>query len=277
MSSEISRLERVIQVTGTTPVTRKEIVRGLGELGVVAGDLVIVHSSLSRMGWVVGGAQAVVEALFEAVGAEGTLVMPAHSSELSNPANWRNPPVPESWWAPIREAMPAFDVHATPTDRMGAICECFRALPAARRSEHPQVSFCASGPLAATIVDNHELEYGLGEGSPLARCYEHGAKVLLLGVGHDRNTSLHLGEHRADWPSRTRTREGAPLLRGGTRQWVEFDDLEVESDDFARLGEAFERSSSSARQGRVGKALCRLMSQVEVVDFAREWISANRG
>ena len=69
----------------------------------------IVHSSLSSIGWVCGGAVGVVLALEQAVTGDGTLVMPAHSGNLSDPAKWENPPVPQAWWQTIRESMPAYD------------------------------------------------------------------------------------------------------------------------------------------------------------------------
>ena len=91
------------------PVTQERLRSDLIRLGVREGMVLNVHSSLSRLGWVAGGAQAVVGALLQAVGPAGTLLMPAHSGQLSEPANWRQPPVPETWWPEIRAALPAFD------------------------------------------------------------------------------------------------------------------------------------------------------------------------
>src|SRR5512146_2871888 len=87
------------------PRTRESLAHDFRTLGVEPGMVVIVHSSLSAIGWVCGGAVAVIQALLDVLTPLGTLVMPAHSGELSDPAQWHHPPVPESWWSVIRETM----------------------------------------------------------------------------------------------------------------------------------------------------------------------------
>jgi len=201
--------------------------------------------------------------------------MPTHSGQLTDPAGWRAPPVPPSWWPFIREHEPAFDPAATPTRQMGAIAECFRALPGVRRSNHPHVSFAARGANAARIVDGHALGDSLGETSPLARLYELDGQVLLLGVGHDRNSSIHLAEYRTAVPTRRREWKAGPILLGGKRVWASYEDIAFDTGDFAALGAAFaERGHETS--GRVGYAPARLMRQRAIVDFAAGWIAAAR-
>jgi len=267
--------EAAIVSVSASPVTPSQLRADLARLGVASGNVLIVHSALSRLGWVAGGAQTVVLALLEAIGPEGTLVMPTHSTQLSDPANWRSPPVPTAWWPTIRAETPPFDPILTPTRSMGAVVETFRRHPACTRSLHPLTSFAALGPRAAKIVADHRLGSGLGEHSPLARLYDADARVLLLGVGHGNNTSLHLAESRANFPDKRWHREGAPIRREGRRQWVEFDELVWDDSDFESVGAAFARTGLE-RQGRVGAGEARLMPMRDLVDFGVRWFESER-
>lgn len=256
------------------PATTSSITGDLVRLGLGPGDIVIVHSSLSAMGFVVGGAQAVVAALLDAVAPTGTIVVPTQTG-LSDPSTWENPPVPASWWPVVRAEMPAYDPALTPTRGMGAIVECFRHHPETIRSAHPRLSFAANGLDAPSIVGAHPLSPGLGESSPLARLYELDAKVLLIGVTDANNTSLHLAEYRADWPGKTFGPERVPMVVDGEPGWVDYEDLSLDEDDFAEIGAAFERTGA-ASLGTVGRAPSRLCSQRAIVDFAVRWMGLHR-
>jgi len=272
--AEAKRTE-LIERTGSTPNTVTSLVHELRRLGIRPGSTVLVHSSLSALGWVAGGAVAVIEALIRVLEDSGTLVMPTHSADLSDPLHWTNPPVPEAWWPIVRESMPPFDPKKTPTRGMGRVPELFRNYPGVVRSGHPQLSFAAVGPRAAEITASHSLEHGLGEESPLARLYEMDAQVLLLGATHASNTSLHLAEYRAEYPTKRVRIDGAPILVDGERIWVEIQDLEFEPDDFSEVGQEF-IATGAVREGTVGLARAQIMSQPRLVDFAVTWMEARR-
>jgi aminoglycoside 3-N-acetyltransferase len=149
-------------------ITKEEMVYSLRLMDIKEGDIVLVHSSLSSIGYVDGGAEAVIDALLEAVGSEGTIIM----STLTG------------WFEP-------FDSKASPS-AVGKISEKFRQREAARRSLHPVHSVAAIGKHAEYITSGHEsCETGCGEGSPYYKLLELGGKVMLLGVDMDRNTIMH--------------------------------------------------------------------------------------
>ena len=269
---------KIVQKT-EVPATIDSLQVDFSALGLRSGMVLLVHSSLSAMGWVCGGGVAVIIALQEVLGATGTLVMPAHSTDLTEPSQWQNPPVPESWWSVIREKMPAYHPDLTPTRSMGVIAETFRKQKGVLRSAHPHHSFCAYGHQASTIIDNHSLEFSLGEGSPLARIYDLDGFVLLLGVGHDSNTSMHLAEYRATYPTRRIVQEGAPISAAGSRKWTTFENMDLDSSDFEQIGEDFLGSDvgRGVHRGKVGLANCQLMPQRAAVDFTVDWLEKNRG
>ena len=186
-----------------------------------------------------------------------------------------NPPVPASWIEPIRAGLPAYDpYHADEGDRgRGGVlpppsADTTRAAPDAVVRGH--------GPLASTIVDPHDLAAGFGDESPLGRLYALGAKVALLGVGHSNNTSLHLAEHRAEWPGKATTREGSPMLVDGRREWVTYDDLDRDEGDFPAIGEAF-AATGQTTTATVGVGSAQQCSMPALIDFAVDWMDAHRG
>lgn len=246
-------------------------------LGVQSGKTILVHSSFKALGqWVCGGPAAVVLALEGAVGDTGTIVMPTQSGDLSDPSGWSNPPVPIEWWETIREQMPPYDPELTLPRMMGIIPETFRKQHDTIRSGHPLVSFAARGLHAKEMITGHSLDDGLGEYSPLGRIYSLEGDVLLLGVGHGNNTSLHLAEYRASYPAKKRVLNKAPMLVNGSKRWVEISDIEYDTEDFERLGADFERDTRLVRRGKVGGADAMLMPQRELVDYAVKWMEHNR-
>lgn len=258
------------------PVTRVSLVRDLRRLGVPPGVTLLVHSSLSALGWVVGGEQTVLLALRDVIGARGTLVMPTQSWQLCDPAYLNDPAIPRTWWQRIRRSLPAYDPQSTPTRTMGAVAELFRTQPRALRSGHPHRSFAAAGPRAGEIVAHHVLESPVGEQSPLRALYDLDTMVLMLGVGHDKMTALHLAEHRCEYPGKHHVRNGAPITVDGRRQWREWEELWVADDDFDAVAVAFAASTGLQRSGPVGEAQAHLVPMRALVDFAAKWFPEHR-
>jgi aminoglycoside 3-N-acetyltransferase len=264
----------VIQQT-KIPLTVDLLAEQLAACGLAAGQTVLVHSAMSKIGWVNGGPEAVIRALLRVLGPDGTLMMPTHTSGRTDPARWQNPPVPPEWIPVIRATMPVFDPAITPTREMGATAELFRTWPGALRSNHPIGSFAARGPNADYLTEGHSLEDMFGESSPLGKLYALDGHVLLLGVGHGNNTSLHLAENRANWPGKRVIIEGTAMQVDGAPKWIYFEMLQLETDDFETIGDAFE-SAQGLTPGKVGNAEVRLFRQRPIVDFAVEWMERNR-
>ncbi len=156
-------------------ITKKRIVDDLRNLGLRAGDAVLVHSALSSIGEVDGGARTVIEALLEVLTPEGTLVMPTFG------------PMP-------------FDIKNTPSG-MGIITETFRKYPGVVRSFHPTHSVAVLGPKAQELIRDHlKSPTACGAQTPFGRLTDMGGKILLLGVDQDRNTTLHMLEELVEAP-----------------------------------------------------------------------------
>lgn len=255
------------------PQTRATIAADLEALGLRPGDTVLAHSSLSSLGWVCGGAVAVVQALLDGLGPEGTLVVPTQTMDNSDPRHWSKPPVPEQWWPVIRASMPAFDPRITPSVGIGAIGEMVRRWPDAVRSNHPHASFAAVGRSASELMAEHRLDSHLGEHSPLAALERAGAGVLLLGAGFESCTAFHLAEYRV--PSPTTEFGAAVRTESGGREWITYTDVATDSDDFANLGEDFERTGAVTK-AQVGQATARLFEVAKAVAHAVAWLPLNR-
>ncbi len=264
----------VIQQTAA-PLTVASLAEQFTALGLKAGQTVLVHSAMSKLGWVVGGPEAVILALLQVLGPGGTLMMPTHSAQRTDPANWQNPPVPPDWIPIIRANMPLFNPATTPTRAMGALAEVFRSWSGVIRSAHPIGSFTALGPYAKELTADHQLKDMFGNNSPIGKLYALDGHVLLLGVGHENNTSLHLAENRADWPGKEFIAEGTTMLVNGVPQWVAFDMLRLEDEDFEALGAAYE-TANNIQPSTVGNATARFFKQRPIVDFAVEWIPLHR-
>lgn len=231
-----------------SPNTAASLAADFVALGVQPAMTLMVHSSLGRVGWTEGGPIAVIEVLLDVLGPRGTLVMPAESPQLADPANTQ-----------------LFDPQTTPTT-MGAIPETFRSYPGTLRSNHPLGSVCANGHRAREITAQHALELYEGRGTPFEKLYELDAWTLLLGVGFNRCTSLHYAESLV--PNRRTMISRFPIAENGVRVWVEKVSMATDgSTHFPIVGQRFV-DGGHARSGKVGNADALLFSTRALVDFA---------
>lgn len=158
-------------------VTANEISKVLCDQGIKKGDVVMLHSSLSKMGMVEGGAETVIRSVLEVIGQEGTLAMPSFPGFGFNIDYLRTNPV--------------FDLRNTPS-KMGIITETFRKMPNVKRSLHPTEPVCALGPKADYLTKDHFGQLTpYTDVSPFGRLVELNAKILLLGVDLNTLSNLH--------------------------------------------------------------------------------------
>lgn len=267
-------MRMAVRAAGVEIATRKSLLDDLRRIGIAPGDTLLVHASMRRIGWVCGGATAMVYALRDAVGPAGTIAAPAQTLENRDPSRWSHAPVPEPWWPVVREHLPAYDPTITPSVGMGAVAERIRTWPGAARSDHPLTSFAAVGRLAGDLMAGHTITSPLGDESPLAGLERADARVLLLGVGFDRCTAFHLAEYRL--PGRATRLFASVMPTPAGREWIMYEAVDLDDRDFPALGAAFEAHSGSVRHGRVGAATSRLFPLREAVRFATQWIPRHR-
>ena len=220
-------------------VGRDSLVQQLLELGVEPGGVLLVHTAFSRVGRVEGGPWGLIAALRDALGADGTLVMPSMSSDKEN----------------------AFDPKRTPCRGMGIVAETFWRSPGVLRSDSPH-AFAAVGPEAAWITAPHPIDVPHGLDSPAGRAYELGAQVLLLGVDHSANTTVHLAENLAG--VRYRRAKQVRILQRGKLVPYRYGEIDHCCENFG-LVDGWLDGEQLQRRGGVGQGDARLTRSRDLV------------
>jgi aminoglycoside 3-N-acetyltransferase len=230
-------------------ISQQDLTRQLRGLGVTSGGVLVVHTAFSKVAPVEGGPQGLIAALRGALGPHGTLVMPSMTHEDDQP----------------------FDVTASSCIEMGIVADTFWRLPGVQRSNNPH-AFAAAGPHAALIVAPHPLDVPHGLDSPVGRVYELDGQVLLLGVGHGANTTVHLAENIAG--VRYRRVYHVTVLEAGRAVRYDYAETDHCCENFALMDGWLEREERQQR-GVVGHGEARLMRARAVVDVATAHLRAD--
>lgn len=237
-------------------LTQSALSRDLKAIGIRESGILLVHASLSRLGYVAGGTRSVLGGLRRALGPEGTLLLPAHS------------------WEQVNAGLRHFDVRET-RSCVGQIAEDFRCMRHVQRSIHPTHSVCAQGPDSGELLKDHELALTpCGENTPYSRLLEADGQILFLGAGLESNTCFHCLESLAglaglireapveieltDYEGRSRRREFFLHKEGILRSYSEKKDILVER--------------GVADEGRIGKAEAILLHGRDFRDFVLDQI-----
>ena len=250
------------------PITKEFLVDKFSRLGIKRGDTLLVHASLSSLGYVVGGAEALFLALREVIGNEGTIVVPSQTVEISDPASWQYPPVPDEWHAVIRDAMPAYSKELSYSKAMGAFSQLIGILPNSIRSNHPMYSFTAIGEKAIEIIGQDSFDFPFGDESPLGRLYSIGAKILMIGTDFETNTSLHLAENRLN---RAVIQERSKILTKDGEKWISFKNIELDLyDDYLEIQKNFMKQFN-VNHILINEGTVYLFDMKECVDFTQHY------
>ena len=230
-------------------VSRQELTTQLRELGVRPDGVLLVHTSFSAVAPVEGGPNGLIAALQDVLGTRGTLVMPSMSDDDDHP----------------------FDPGKTACAGMGVVADTFWKRPDVLRSDSPH-AFAAAGPHAAGITEDHPLDVPHGLNSPVGRVYELDGQILLLGVGHDADTTVHLAEAVAG--VRYRRPKYAIVLRDGRPVRHDYDEIDHCCENFNRVDEWLE-AEHRQRRGTVGHGVARLIRSRDVVQVCLDRLREN--
>jgi aminoglycoside N3'-acetyltransferase len=264
---------------------QERLLADMTALGLRAGDVVMVHASLRKLGLAradigEGGADLVLDALDAAVGPDGTLLMVLGTNY---PMDWvyAHPPGQRS---ALLAGSPPFDFRNAPVlPEVGWLAEAFRRRPGTLVSDNPSGRFGARGARAAELLADQPWHDYYGPGSPLDKLCRWGGKILRLGADPTTVTALHYAEYLADLPAKRRIRWDY-VIAGADGQpeqvWIDcLDDAEgivhVGGEDyFARILRAY-LALGRHRAGTIGRARSELIDADDLVRFGARWMEEN--
>jgi aminoglycoside 3-N-acetyltransferase len=227
----------------------EQIADDLVALGVSGDGVLVVHTAFSSFGGRAGAPSDLIAALRLAAGAGGTVVMPSMSDDDEHP----------------------FDPRSTPCAGMGIVADTFWRMPGVNRSDSPH-AFAAVGPHAAEITAPHPVDVPHGLDSPVGRAYDLDAEVLLLGVGHDANTTVHLAENVAG--VRYKLPKYATFIHDGQLVRHHYREIDHCCANFALLDSWLEARGHQQR-GFIAGAPARLASARDIVAAALDQLREN--
>jgi aminoglycoside 3-N-acetyltransferase len=264
----------------TAVLTRASLAADLRRIGVAEGDAVMVHAAFGKVGPVLGGPDALIDALLDATGPEGT-VLSYQDWELGVDV-WGDDGrvLPE-----LRDHVPPYDpATARPARDHGVLAAAIGTRPGVRRSGNPGAAVAALGARAEAFTANHPLDYGYGEGSPFARLAAAGGRVLMVGAPLDTMTLLHHAEHLADLPGKRRIAIEYPLASPQGTVWRTVEEFDTGDpvvpgppEDYFRLIVEDFLATGTGTRGRVGNADSVLVDAAAMVAFAVTWLESRYG
>lgn len=280
--------QHLVEDSTFRPVTRSWLAHDLQAFGVQPDGVLMVHLRLSALRYVIGGVDAVVHALLDTIGPQGTLV--AFTGWDGSP--FQAPLLPAAWGAAYRASCPPFDpARSTARRDFGCFPERLRTWPGALRSTHPEVSFAALGPSAAWLIAGAgDTDDPWGTDGVLGRLVQADGQVLLLGAPLNTLTLCHHAEAIADVPGKRFHAYHMPVLVDGQTRWQAYrtldtfygalpywDDSRLEIDSAIETLAQQAVRADAGHSGVVAYAPSWLFRAPQAVDAARRWLEATFG
>jgi len=229
--------------------TQWQLTQQILDLGVTPSGVLLVHCAFSKVKPVENGVIGLISALLDAIGTEGTLVMPSMTDDDEH----------------------RFDPKKTDCLGMGVVANTFWQMPNTMRSDSPH-AFAARGPKAAQITVPHPFDLPHGLDSPVGRIYELGGQILLLGVDQDANTTIHLSEYLAG--VRYRRKKYVTTIKDGRFMKIDYLEIDHCCQNF-NLVDNWLEEDHLLMQGNIGNAKARLMNSRDVVRVTTNHIETN--
>jgi aminoglycoside N3'-acetyltransferase len=218
-------------------------------VGVTPGSTLLVHCAFSKVQPVENGPLGLISALQAAIGPDGTLVMPSMTDDDDH----------------------AFDPGKTSCRGMGIVADTFWRLPGVMRSDSPH-AFAARGPMASRIAAAHPIDIPHGLDSPVGRVYDLDGRVLLLGVGHTEDTTIHLAEFLAG--VRYRRKKSLWRLENGRPARFDYAEIDHCCENFSQADRWLDARELQTR-GRAGHADARILRSRDLVAVVMERLREN--
>lgn len=260
-------------MTRERPATRSSLLNEFRNLGIAAGDIVMVHAAVRKVGPIVGGVTTLVQALLDAVGTDGT---------LAAYVDWELGFEPDAVEREYTDDIPLFDKRLARAARdYGILPEVIRTWPRAVRSDNPDAGVAAVGARAEWLCADHALSYGYGEESPYAKLVASAGSILVLGAPLDTMTLLHHSEHVARLGKKRVKRYRRKVLIDGEPRWIDIEEFDTSDpivegmpeDHFARIAAAALKSGAG-RRGVVGAADAYLFNAASLHRIGVDWLEA---
>lgn len=234
------------------------MLRALRELGIEQGMTLGVHASFKSLGPVDGGAAAIIEVLLEAVGQEGTLMMPTHSAPLEI---WKQSDTPSN---------------------CGYLTEYFRTYPGVKRSLHPTHACSAIGAKAEWLLAGHPTQGGEAPGCPFHRLAEAGGFIMMVGIKYNACTLLHVSEELEDVPYR---KHACHESYARSHLMITADGREIPYTPVTFPGCSYNfrqvetelHKAGLIKHGKVGNAECTLAKASDILEHGRAFLRSHPG